>query len=642
MIGQTVSHYKILEKLGEGGMGVVYKAEDTKLKRTVALKFLPLQTMTSDEEKARFYHEAQAAAALDHPNICTVYEINEADGQTFIAMAFVEGLSLDGIIRRGEVTSPLPLDEALNYTIQIAEGLQAAHEKEIVHRDIKPANILVTERGQVRITDFGLAKLVGRTQLTKEGMSMGTVAYVSPEQTQGALVDHRTDIWALGAMIYEMITGKQPFFGDYEQAVMYSIMNEDPEPPTALRTGVPMELEKIVNKCLAKDPNERYQHINEIPVDLKAIAFISPNAPKTVKSKISSGAKSGNRLLPWGIAVVMTVVATFFAIRGFLGSNIEAPTSLTRFTITLSPGQRLIGTTAVAISPDGRRLAYSAARGNEPSRIYLRELSEYAASPIPGTEGGDSPFFSPDGQWVGFFTEKKLRKIAIAGGTPVTIYEVASLSNAFRSASWGADGNIIFPVGLADGLARVDAGGGKVVMLITPDLEKGELGYHRPHILPGGKAVLFGLWTTKGARLGVLSLTSGKRYFFSVGTEASISLGGGQYVPTGHVIYVQSGGLLAIPFDLARLEASGSPMALTENISSNAAATPGSFAISETGTLVLVAVYPSENKLVWVDRHGRTSPAVKESGSYDHPRLSANGKRVAVTKNSEKGPDVMV
>jgi len=280
MIGKIISHYNILEKLGQGGMGVVYKAEDTKLKRTVALKFLPLHIMAGEEEKSRFEHEAQAAAALDHPNICTVYEINEADGQAFIAMAYVEGQSLQEMVG-AHCDVPLRIDDALNYATQIAEGLQSAHEKEIVHRDVKPANILITEKGQVKITDFGLAKLAGRTQLTKEGTSMGTVAYMSPEQTQGIEVDPRTDIWALGAVLYEMITGRQAFSGDYEQAVIYSIMNEDPEPPTALRTGVPMELERIVLKALAKESGERYQHVDEMLVDLKTLQ-------KTPKSGVSA------------------------------------------------------------------------------------------------------------------------------------------------------------------------------------------------------------------------------------------------------------------------------------------------------------------------------------------------------------------
>ncbi len=268
-------------------MGVVYKAQDTKLKRMVALKFLPQHTMAGAEERDRFEHEAQAAAALDHPNICTVYEINEADNRSFIAMAYVEGQSLQDI--GGE--TPMPLPDALNFAIQIAEGLQAAHEKNIVHRDIKPANILITAKGLVRITDFGLAKLAGRTQLTKEGVSMGTMAYMSPEQTQGAEVDHRTDIWALGVVIYEMITGQQPFIGDYEQAVMYSVLNEDPEPPTALRTGVPMELERIVHKSLAKKPAERYQNLADMLVDLKVLQKSSRSGDSKTKASVALGLK---------------------------------------------------------------------------------------------------------------------------------------------------------------------------------------------------------------------------------------------------------------------------------------------------------------------------------------------------------------
>jgi len=268
MIGKTISHYKILEKLGAGGMGIVYKAQDTKLDRFVALKFLPAHLSQAEEQKKRFIHEAKAASALNHPNIATIYEINEAGGQMFIAMEYIEGKPLNKIAGDANLR-PLPIDEAINYAIQIAEGLQAAHKKEIIHRDIKPANILITKDGQVKIVDFGLAKLAGRTLLTKEGTTLGTVAYMSPEQAQGAEVDHRTDIWALGAVLYQIVTGKQPFKGDYEQAVFYSIMNEDPEPITALRTGVPMELERIVTKCLDKEPNNRYQHADELIVDFQ-------------------------------------------------------------------------------------------------------------------------------------------------------------------------------------------------------------------------------------------------------------------------------------------------------------------------------------------------------------------------------------
>ena len=268
MIGKTISHYKILEKLGEGGMGVVYKAEDTKLKRTVALKFLPPEWTRDEDAKARFMHEAQAASALDHNNICTIYEVDETeDGQLFIVMALYEGETLKYKIKQ----SPLKLEEGIELSIQIAKGLAKAHEKKIVHRDIKPANVFITNDGVAKILDFGLAKLAGRTMLTKEGTTLGTVAYMSPEQGRGEAIDHRTDIWSSGVVLYEMLTGQLPFKGDYDQAITYSIMNEDQEPITGLRTGVPMELERIANKCLQKEPGSRYQGVNELLVDLKAV-----------------------------------------------------------------------------------------------------------------------------------------------------------------------------------------------------------------------------------------------------------------------------------------------------------------------------------------------------------------------------------
>jgi len=267
VIGKTVSHYRIIEKLGEGGMGVVYKAEDFTLGRTVALKFLPPELTRDSEAKTRFVHEAKIASVLDHPNICTIHEIGEEQGKTFIAMAYVEGKTL----REKISTGPLKLEEALGITIQIAEGLEEAHEKGIVHRDIKASNIIITPKGQVKIMDFGLAKLVGASKLTKNGATVGTIAYMSPEQARGEVVDHRTDIWSLGAMLYETITGQLPFKGDYEPAVVYSILNETPEAITALRAGVPMDLEKIVEKALAKKRDERYQHLGDMLVDLRAV-----------------------------------------------------------------------------------------------------------------------------------------------------------------------------------------------------------------------------------------------------------------------------------------------------------------------------------------------------------------------------------
>ena len=269
MIGQTISHYKILERLGGGGMGIVYKAEDTRLKRTVALKFLPPELTRDPEAKARFTHEARAASGLDHSNICNIHEIDETtDGRIFIVMACYDGEAVRTKITRG----PLKLDEALDLAMQTARGLAKAHAEGMVHRDIKPANVMVTSDGVAKIVDFGLARLTGMTRLTQTGATMGTVAYMSPEQTRGETVDHRTDIWSLGVMLYEMVTGQLPFKGDFENAVIYSILNAEPEPMTALRTGVPMELEQIAQKAMAKDPSERYQHADEMLVDLRHVS----------------------------------------------------------------------------------------------------------------------------------------------------------------------------------------------------------------------------------------------------------------------------------------------------------------------------------------------------------------------------------
>jgi serine/threonine-protein kinase len=289
VVGSTISHYRITDKLGEGGMGVVYKAEDTKLRRTVALKFPPVDRLENEEEKARFVREAQAAAALNHPNICTVYEIDEADGRTFIAMEFVDGRSVKAKLRE----PPLPLDDALEIAAQAAQGLQAAHEAGIVHRDIKSANLMVTGRGQVKVMDFGLAQVGDRSQLTKTGTTLGTAAYMSPEQAIAEPTDRRTDICSLGVVIDEMRTGHLPFGGEVEAAVAYAVVNTEPQPPTAVRSGLPVELDYLIEKALAKDREERYQHIEEMLVDLRAL---QKGAPEAVRVKAPARSKGPARL----------------------------------------------------------------------------------------------------------------------------------------------------------------------------------------------------------------------------------------------------------------------------------------------------------------------------------------------------------
>jgi len=310
MIGKTISHYKIIEKLGQGGMGVVYKAEDTKLKRTVALKFLPGELTRDADAKARFIREAQAAAALDHPDICTIYEIDEAQDRAFISMAYIDGERLKDKIERG----PLKLEEAFEIAVHIAQGLQAAHEKGIIHRDIKSANVMLTVSGQVKVMDFGLAKLAGTTAVTREGTTLGTAGYMSPEQARGEEVDSRTDIWSLGVVLYEMLTGLLPFRGDYEQALVYQIMNDAPEPITSLRTGVPMELERIVTKCLEKNRDERYQTAADIIADLRHLQRAVGTGADLTRQSMETAARPARRARWWYWALPLIVIAIIAAV----------------------------------------------------------------------------------------------------------------------------------------------------------------------------------------------------------------------------------------------------------------------------------------------------------------------------------------
>ena len=357
MIGQTISHYKITEKLGEGGMGVVYKAEDTTLDRPVALKFLAPHLVSDEEIRKRFEREAKAAAALNHPNVCTVHEIAEANGRTFIAMAFLEGESLDKKIETG----PLKLKDALDIAGQMARGLQAAHGKKIVHRDIKPANLMIGEDGHVTIMDFGLALLTEGSKLTKLDTTLGTVTYMSPEQTYGMELDHRTDIWALGVVLYEMVTGRQPFEGHYDKAVMYSITNEEPEPMTALRTGVPMELEFIVGKALAKDREERYQHVEDMIVDLRGLGKKLATGKSAVLPAQTITAASQAPKLKRATAVFLAAFAALILLAaGFVvGTSFsgEDPTIPTYTRLTFRRGT----VTSARFAPDGNTIVYSAA-----------------------------------------------------------------------------------------------------------------------------------------------------------------------------------------------------------------------------------------------------------------------------------------
>jgi serine/threonine protein kinase/Tol biopolymer transport system component len=485
LIGTTISHYKIVEKLGEGGMGVVYKAEDTQLRRTVALKFLSSETVDNEEVKARLIREAQAAASLEHPNVCPIYGIHEEDGESFIVMAYVDGSALSEKIKE----RPLPLDEAVNMAVQIAEGLQEAHEHGVVHRDVKPANVMLDRKGRVKILDFGLAAVADRTRLTKEGTTLGTPAYMSPEQAQGGKIDRRTDIWALGVILYEMLTGKHPFPGDYEQAVMYGIINEDPEPVTALRSGVPPKVDDLIAKALAKSPDERYQQVEEMLVDLRGLIknLVAGSTPRR-----AAPSDAGVRLSRTAMAFIVVLAigaAWFLASRVSEGERSPIPTAWSEpRRITSDSGL----TFQPAISRDGTLMAYASDRtgegnldiwlqhtaGGEPIQIthdpaddtaphfspdgksiaFRSERGEGGVYVTPSLGGferfvaprGHRPRFSPDGQWIAYFTgsrgassllfpisDGEAYVVPTAGGTP---QRLAADALSERSPVWSPDG----------------------------------------------------------------------------------------------------------------------------------------------------------------------------------------------------------
>jgi len=625
--GTRLGTYEITAHIGSGGMGDVYQAHDTKLGRDVAIKVLPAQFARDSERLARFQREAKMLAALNHPNIATIHGLEQSGSTHYLVMELVPGPTLRERVA-GE--RAVPLEEALTIAKQIAEALEAAHgsEKGIIHRDLKPANVKITPEGRVKVLDFGLAKaFVAEPSAedisnsptlsalpTQQGVIMGTAAYMSPEQARGKPVTKATDIWAFGCVLYELLTGKRAFQGHDVTEILAAVMLKEPD-LDALPANTPAGVRTLLRRCLRKDHRQRLQDATDARIEIEEALTAPAMEPISVLSTTS-----GRRQLLFGAAGVAALALA--SLGGWMLRPTPSPQLVSRFTIALPQGQRLVGENRppLALSPDGSHLAYAAVQGGI-QQLYLRAIDSLEARPMAGTEGAEVPFFSPDGQWIGFAAGGNLKKVAIAGGIPVTLCE----SGLINGADWGRDDTIVFTPNYGTGLMRVSAAGGEPQVLTTLDPARGELSHRFPQFLPGGRALLFTILTGESndaTDVAVLRLDTGERQLIRRGHT-------GRYVPTGHLVYSQAGGLFAVPFDPAHPEAaSTAPVAVLERvrISGN---TSAQYSFAATGTLAYAPASRTDDRnLVWVDRAGKIQILPAPPRSYFTPRLSPDGQKV--------------
>jgi serine/threonine-protein kinase len=635
--GSKLAGYEILAAIGAGGMGEVYKARDTKLSREVAIKVLPEAFSKDKERLARFEREARLLASLNHPNIAAIYDLEESDGMHFLVLELVLGDTLAERIQRGAIS----VEEALPLFNQIAEGLEAAHETGIIHRDLKPANVKVTPEGKIKILDFGLAKAFGEEQAvsdlsqsptmardeTRAGVILGTAAYMSPEQARGKEVDKRTDIWSLGCVLYEALTGQKAFQGETVTDVLASVVKTEPD-WSGLPKNLPWKIRELLERCLRKDPGMRLRDIGDARLEIDDTlsgheAFVG----ETVTAK----GHPRFDLLTFIAGVAAASILTSIVVWSLMRSD---PLPLRRFAIHIPPSDELVQTYGtIAISPDGRNLVYAASRSGGVDQLYLHPLDQLEPTPIRGTEGSQLPFFSPDGQWIGFWAAGEFKKVSIAGGVPLFLCDVLSP----RGASWGTAGFIFFSSLVEAKLQRIPATGGTPEAVGTASPEKDEQGQFWPDVLPGGKAVLYTSWSGSldNASIVVQSLDTGERRTIIEGGTRP------RFVPSGHIIFARDSSLLAAPFDKERLELTGSAVQVLDDVFllPNGDA---KYEVSKEGSLFYIAPSGRERRLVWVDRQGVEKPLTETVRLFQpHPSLSPDGRRLAVSI-SEANADIWV
>ncbi len=628
--GTRLGPYEIVAPLGAGGMGEVWKGRDTRLERDVAIKILPPGFAADEQFRARFDREAKTISSLNHPNICTLFDVGHEDDVHYLVMELIEGESLADRLKKGA----LPLDQVLRFGAQVADALDRAHKQGVVHRDLKPGNVMLTKTG-AKLLDFGLAlvsqeasPVQGLTEmptaakpLTAEGTILGTFQYMAPEQLEGIEADARTDIFALGALLYEMATAQRAFKGDSKTSLIAAIVSSQPDPISSVTKVTPPALDHIVRKCLEKDPDDRWQSAHDIAGELH---WIGEAGSQAGVAQVVTVRRKAREKLAWGLVAALAVVAV--ALAAGYASRAPQPKPTFRATLAPAPGTSLMpfDQFGLALSPDGKHLAYVAVDEGAKREIWLRDLASMDAKPIPESDGAWYPFWSPDGQYIGFFADGELRTIDLRGGAPRRIADAPS----GRGASWGVNGEILFAPNITSPIHVVSASGGEARPVTTYDAEQHTT--HRwPVFLPDGRHFIFLVRLRQSGRqeVGQLRLASIDAPGDSVLIEDSTNA---LYVEPGYLIYGRGANLFAQPFDTKSGELSGSPAPVAkEKLSYWEAKNFVPFAASNDGTLVYLPEFVRKSELVWYDRDGRRLDVLGEAGYYATPAISPDGRKVA-------------
>jgi serine/threonine protein kinase len=635
-----LGRYEIRSPLGAGGMGEVYLARDPKINRDVAIKVLPAAFSSDLERLRRFEQEAQATGALNHPNILAIYDVDTHDGSPYVVSELLEG----GTLREHLNGSALPVRKALDYALQIASGLTAAHLRGIVHRDLKPENLFVTKDGRVKILDFGLAKLIEkdngsealtdiptRKLNTDPGTVVGTIGYMSPEQVRTDRVDHRSDIFSLGVILYLMLSGKRAFRGESTIETLNAILKEDPPKLSESNNQINPALERVVMHCLEKSPEQRFHSARDVAFALEALSGLTSSRTVTAALPLTTGRPKNRERLPWIAATAILLLALIVALPLVIGYFRRAPTevSATRLVIPASPKQALF---SPSISPDGRRLVYSASTGGNP-QLWVRSLDSLTAQPLAATIASNTPrpvFWSPDGRYIGFFADSKLKKMEITGGPAQTLADVPTS----HGGSWNREGVIIFCPNATSPLYRISATGGEATQLTSLDESHHEINHRWPFFLPDDRHFLFlarSVQQKESTAIYVGSLDS-KETKRITSADSNVS-----YVPPGYLLFTREATLMAQPFDADKLKVTGDAFPVVERVRYNWGPGLSEFSVSSNGALVYISGNPVPSQLTWFDRSGKQFGTVGPPAAYRVLRLSPDEKRVAVERTDPPG-----